>query len=131
MLVEGLVLEVDAVRLPSDWGRVGRTAVMGAGADRMSLPGSRSSVKVMASEGCEIQDACGEDEKVCTLGMAAEKLVGSRSDLRVSIPGQRLKPGSGRESVESWPPDPQGPVASDEALACRLCGSEFPHRDGK
>ena len=45
MLVEGLVLEVDAVRLPSDWGRVGRTAVMGAGADRMSLPGSRSSVK--------------------------------------------------------------------------------------
>ena len=37
MLVEGLVLEVDAVRLPSDWGRVGRTAVMGAGADRMSL----------------------------------------------------------------------------------------------
>ena len=26
---------------------------------------------------------------------------------------------------------PQGPVASDEALACRLCGSEFPHRDGQ
>ena len=100
-------MEVDAVRLPSDWGRVGRTAVMGAGADRMSLPGSRSSVKAMASEGCEIRDAWGEDEKVCTLGMAAEKLVGSRSDLRVSIPGQRLKPGSGRESVESWPPDPR------------------------
>ena len=38
MLVEGLVLEADAVRLPSGWGRVGRTAVMGAGADRMSLP---------------------------------------------------------------------------------------------
>ena len=38
VLVEGLVLEADAVRLPSGWGRVGRTAVMGAGADRMSLP---------------------------------------------------------------------------------------------
>ena len=129
MLVEGWVLEVDAVRLPSGRGRVGRTAVMGAGADRMSLPGSRSGVKAMASEGCDIQDACGE--KVCALGMVAEKLMRSRSGLRVSVPGQSLKPGSGKESIESWPPDPQGPVASDEALACGLCGSEFPHRDGK
>ena len=54
MLVEGWVLEVDAVRLPSGRGRVGRTAVMGAGADRMSRPGSRSGVKAMASEGCEM-----------------------------------------------------------------------------
>ena len=47
------------------------------------------------------------------------------------FPGQRLKSGPGSESTESQPPDHQGPVANDKALAHQLCRNKFPQRDRK
>ena len=50
---------------------------------------------------------------------------------RISVPGQRLRSGSGSESAESQPLDHQGPGASDKTLAHQLCRNEFPHGGGK
>lgn len=61
---------------------------------------------------------CVKVRKSAPRGMAAEKLVGGRTS-GFSAPA-RDRPGSGRECVESWPPDPEGPVARDEALEARL-----------